>query len=101
MGGLSLSKPSTAGEGKENRAFRHNCPGDSCIQNRSAAAGLCLTPTVADRAAPVKKAKVGKKAQRAESDALAAVRSAKQSAKVDAVWELLKQGRTGVAVLHG
>jgi hypothetical protein len=49
------------------------------------------------RAAPAKKSKLGKKAQRAESEAMAAVRSAKQSAKVDAVWALLKQGRTGEA----
>ena len=33
-----------------------------------------------------------------ESEALAAVRTAKQSAKVDAIWAALKQGRAGWAV---
>ena len=42
-----------------------------------------------------KKAKPSKKAQRVELEALAAVRVAKQSAKVDAIWAALKQGRTG------
>ncbi len=42
-----------------------------------------------------KKPKPSKKAQRVESEALAAVRTAKQSAKVDAIWAALKQGRAG------
>ena len=45
-------------------------------------------------AAP-QKVKHSKKAQRVEPEALAAVRTAKQSAKVDAIWAALKQGRKG------
>jgi len=47
-----------------------------------------------------KKPKPSKKAQRVESEAMAAVRTAKQSAKVDAIWAALKQGRAGQSADH-